>query len=86
VGRRVCGADGAGGTLSCAELAASRGRRSPPAAPAVTHLPLIREVPEEGAPGEPGGVGDLGDGVVVPRLDEQVERGGDQALPRLRNA
>jgi hypothetical protein len=46
--------------------------------PGHEHLPLVREVPEEGALGQPGPVGDLGDGGdVVALLGEPVERGGD---------
>jgi hypothetical protein len=49
------------------------------------HLPLVREVPEEGGLGQPGPLGDLVDGGrVVALLGEQVERGAHEALPRVR--
>lgn len=48
-------------------------------------LALVREVPEERGAVQPGAIRDLRDGrLLVPVLHEQVQRGGLQALARVR--
>ncbi len=49
------------------------------------HVALVGEVAGERAPGQSGAVGDLGNGdVLVPELQEELDRGGPQSFFCLR--